>query len=84
MPWQKVTRHISDRRIVVESKSGNTYPADTNYDRLGEIVYSHMMNEKNDWDLWAWVEFPDDSDNPVVEEIRTGDPQGGPPSEPLR
>ncbi len=80
MPWQKVTRHISNQRIVVESKSGNTYPVDVEYEHLGEMVYSHLVNEKNDWDLWAYVEFGEGT--PVTEEVRTGNPSGGPPRGP--
>lgn len=79
MVWQKVTRHVSARRIEVENKSGDNYPVDTDK-RTADQVYKHMVNEKNDWDLWAWVEFQDDT--PECEWVQTGSPQGGPPKAP--
>lgn len=81
MTWQKVVRHVSDQRLIVESKSGNQYPAATEYDRLGETIYSQMMNEKRDHVMWwAWVDF--DGDGPEIQDLSTGDPDGGPPDSP--
>lgn len=81
MTWQKVVRHISDRRVMVESKSGNQYPAEPEYDHLGETVYSQLVNTANDHKtLWAWVDFEDDG--PVIEDLSSGAPDGGPPESP--
>lgn len=61
MPWQKITRHISDDRLIVESKDGNTYPAELRYDWEGESVYKQLVNDGNPEDvvIWAWVSFED-------------------------
>lgn len=79
MPWQQVTRHISDHRIIVENQAGDTYPVDVAYQHLGDMVYRHLVNPDNDWRLWAYVEFT--NDEPTTAEIRTGDPDGGPPTD---
>lgn len=80
MPWQHVTGHVSDHQIIVENRSGDTYPVDVAYPHLGELVYQHLVTRDNDWALWAFVEFS--SGEPRTEEIRTGDPTGGPPRDP--
>jgi hypothetical protein len=82
MPWQKLVDHINDRRVRVESRSGNRYPVVTKYSWQNDAIYRFFMNEKNDDKTrWAWVEFPDDG-APVLEDWRSGDPTGGPPERP--
>lgn len=81
MPWQEVVDHVSDQRIVVESRSGNRYPVETEYDWLGEDVYKFEMGDMAHDELWAWVEFPDDGD-PICTWTSTGSPTGGPPENP--
>ena len=84
MPWQKIERHISDDRVIVESRSGKTYPADVEYDWLGEGIYEQMVNTAHDdHTFWAWVDF-DNHEKPTVEDwIKTKDEgyPGAPPWE---
>jgi hypothetical protein len=80
MTWQKVVGHINNSRIEVESKDGNRYPADTEYDHLNEMVYTQQVNSADNKTYWAWVTFDDDT--PSVDEVRTGAPEGGPPKNP--
>ena len=40
------------------------------------MVYQYLLNPDNDWKLWAYAEFT--SGDPPTEDIRTGDPNGGP------
>jgi len=62
MPWQKVVRHISDSRIVVQSKSGNQYPVETEYKRDGKALYEQLSNRAHDHkNYWAFVDFQDDA-----------------------
>jgi len=80
MVWQKLTGHINDNRVHVESKSGNTYPAETKYDWLNDGIYSQLINEAHDdKQFWAWVEFEDDG--PVVKDTTRGDMPTEPPWE---
>jgi len=79
MTWQKIVRHVSDERIVVESKSGNQYPVETEYKRFGSEIYNQLMNEAHDHKTyWAWVEF-DDGD-PLLKHWKISDecPQSPP------
>lgn len=78
MVWQKVTGHIHGERIMVQNKSGKDYGADCS-EHDASMVYTHSVNEKNDWELWAWVEFDEE---PRCEYVCTGDPSGGPPKAP--
>lgn len=77
MVWQKVVGHINSHRIMVRSRKGNEYGVNTEYDNDNEMVYNHLMNDKNDWDLWADVDFS--SEYPSTDRIQTGHPSGGPP-----
>lgn len=81
MPWQKVTKWISESRIQVQSKSGNDYPAEVAYDHMADGLYSQLMNEAHDeYTFWAWINF--DGDKPVVEDWtknKSGDYPGNPP-----
>jgi len=62
MPWQKVVRHVSDSRIVVQSKSGNQYPVETEYERDGASLYKQLSNRAHDHKTyWAFVDFQDDA-----------------------
>lgn len=81
MPWQKINRHVSDERVVVESKSGNAYPARVEYDWMGEALYEQMINESHDHlTFWAWVDFDGDNDAVVEDWTRNrGDYPGAPP-----
>jgi len=84
MTWQKITRHISDNRIEVESKSGNTYPVETDYDYLAEGVYSMLHNiadTESDRVIWAWVSFdesPAKFDDTVIKGKDEGPPEKPP------
>lgn len=82
MPWQKIKRHISDTRFIVESKDGNTYPAEVRYDWMGESVYEQMVSNGTPDDVvfWAWVNF--DEDDPIVEETKRRRESEGPPDSP--
>jgi len=60
MPWQKVVRHISDSRIVVESKLGNQYPVTPEYESDGRALYEQLLNSANDArTYWAFIQFQD-------------------------
>jgi len=73
MPWQKIVRHISDQRLIVQSRDGKEYPVETEYDRFGEGVYQQMMNHKSDHKtLWGWINF-DGDDGPVLEDWKPSD-----------
>lgn len=78
--WQKVVDHINSSRVRVESLEGNQYPARTPYTADNEHVYTHMMNEKNSWDLWAYVLFDHGDGEPVVDHVCSGDVQNEAPS----
>lgn len=84
MPWQKITRHINGSRIEVESKSGNRYPAETEYDHMNDGLYRQLVNDAHDGkEYWAWINF--DGDNPVVEDwTRKADGQGPPENPPWK
>lgn len=77
MVWQKVVAHINSSRIRVESKGGNRYPVETDYDADNEMVYKHMVNSANEWDLWADVDHS--GGTPTTDRVQTGHPSGGPP-----
>jgi len=79
MPWQKITQHISDERLVVESKDGKTYPAEVRYDWDGETVYNQLVSNGTPEDIvmWAWVSFEDGT--AIVEDtIRKSESEGYP------
>lgn len=78
MTWQKIVGHIHSERIMVRSRKGNEYGVDTEYKMDAEKVYNHLMNDSNDWDLWADVDFS--GDYPTTNRIETGSPYGGPPN----
>jgi len=66
MPWQKVVQHVSDSRIVVESKSGNQYPVETERERYGKQLYEQLVNDAHDHKTyWGFVQFKGD-DGPVM------------------
>jgi len=72
MTWQKIVRHVSDQRLIVESKSGNQYPVETEYDRLGNDIYTSFSNRKNDHKTyWGWVEF--DGGDPLLKDVKTSE-----------
>lgn len=88
MPWQKVVRHVSDSQIIVESKSGNRYPVTPEYKRFGSEVYSRLGNiaatehkRDRERELWAWIEFEDEK-GPILQDLSSGSPTGGPPENP--
>lgn len=81
MVWQKVKSHVSDNRVMVQSRNGKEYPVDT-IKRFADSVYSHEMQDKNEEkELWAWVEFSE-HEAPRIEDISSGSPYGGPPRKP--
>jgi len=83
MPWQKIERYISDDRIVVESKSGKTYPVRVEYDWLGEGIYSQMVNTAHDdREFWAWVNFDGDGDAVVEDYVKQNEGDGYPGAPP--
>ena len=81
MTWQKIERYISDTRIIVKSRKGNTYPADTDYAWMGEGIYEQMINTAHDdKEYWAWVSF--DEDTPKFDDWKRLPEGEGPPEKP--
>jgi len=81
MPWQQINGMNSGGSVVVESKSGNTYPARVEYNHLIDEIRSQISNDAhNSLTFWAWLNF--DGDDPVVEDFtrtRDGNPPQSPP-----
>jgi len=75
MTWQKIVRHVSDAKLIVESKSGNQYPVETEYERYGEDLYSQLSNDAHDHlNYWAFVDFRGDEGPVLVDWTRGSDP----------
>jgi len=71
MPWQKIVRHISDSRIVVQSKSGNQYPVEVEYEHDGKQLYNQLINDAHDHKIyWGFVEFKDDDGPMLIDWVR--------------
>ncbi len=81
MTWQLITRCISDDRFEVESKAGNRYPAQTEYDYMADGIYKQIINRAHDdKEYWAWVSF--DQDTPTIEDYKRKPEGHGPPQKP--
>ena len=81
MPWQKVTKHINDIRVEVESKRGKRYPVETRYDFDNTGIYRMLHNiadTGDDRQMWAWVDFGDDG--PILEDYSIKRKGDGPPA----
>lgn len=82
MPWQKIVRHVSNQRVIVQNKSGKEYPVEVEREYLGEIVYSQLTNRKSaaGSTLWGWIDFS--GEDPVLDEVTRGGEGDGPPDDP--